>query len=213
MPQRLLIVDDELFVRELLQEMCASLGYDACKVGDRSQLEAALARYDFAAAIVDLRLTDCHGLELIAYLREKAPDLAIILMTGYPTCDDLIAAMRLGVGDCIVKPFRRREIESIVKRACADTARRTEIRSLRERVAELEVKAAGSARKNARRLVMSRRDEAVDSASGALGFINSRLTAAGEIGSLSRGKDAGHESDQQEHDSRSALPPYASSEA
>jgi DNA-binding NtrC family response regulator len=214
MSKRLLIVDDELFVRELLQEMCSGLGYDACTAGSKSQLEALLTRYDFSAAIVDLRLADCLGLELIALLRDKAPDLAIILMTGYPNSDDLIAAMRLGVGDCIIKPFRRREIEGIIARACADTTRRSEIRSLRERVAELETRVAGSARKSSRRLVISSRSEIADGALGPLEFIEKGLSDdQGALSSLSMTEDSGPMTDNQKRRIRRASPPYASSEA
>ncbi len=162
MNERLLIVDDELFVRELLQEMCSNLGYTVATIGSRSELPGMLATGDFDAAIVDQRLGDCRGTDLISVLREMEPDLSIVLMTGYPSTDDLIAAMRLGVRDCIVKPFRLREIESTIARACAETRRKSEIRGLRERVAELEAK---HSRKPARRLVMQRIPEIVDTKS------------------------------------------------
>lgn len=171
MNKRLLIVDDELFVRELLQEMCTNLGYTAAAIGSQNELPDTLETGRFDAAIVDLKLNDGRGIDLIAALREMAPDLSIVLMTGYPSADDLIAAMRLGVIDCIVKPFRLREIEGTIARACAETLRKSEIRSLRERVAELEAK---SSRKSSRRLVMQREEEIAISSSP-LDFVSRSL--------------------------------------
>lgn len=171
MLERLLIVDDELFVRELLQEMCSSLGYEVSTTGCADNLAGLLAQHEFNAALVDLRMADCHGLEVIRRLQEQAPDLSVIVMTGQPDIDDVIAAMRLGVLDCIVKPFRRREIADTLARACADSRRRNEIRALRERVTELEAKAAGSARRNSRRLVIPRKSELIGTSVNELEFM------------------------------------------
>ncbi len=206
MNERVLIVDDELFVRELLQEMCGNLGYSAATIGSRNELAGILATGDFDAAIVDLRLRDCHGTDLISALREMEPDLSIILMTGYPSTDDLIAAMRLGVCDCIVKPFRLREIEGTIARACAETRRKAEIRGLRERVAELEAK---HSRRPARRLVMQRVQEIVDT-DEALEFVSGGLNSeARELSTLSVGDDSRLNSGKQQQNSNAQSSPYA----
>ena len=187
MNKRLLIVDDELFVCELLQEMCANLGYSVAAIGSRNELPGTLETGEFDAAIVDLRLNDCRGIDLITALREMAPDLSIVLMTGYPTTDDLIAAMRLGVLDCIVKPFRLREIEGTIARACTETSRKSEIRSLRERVSELEAK---SSRRPSRRIVMQREEE-IAIASSPLEFVNRSMeNQSGESGRQKRNSNA-----------------------
>lgn len=187
MKKRLLIVDDELFVRELLLEMCSNLGYSVVAIGSRNELPGTLETGRFDAAIVDLKLNDCRGIDLITALREMAPDLSIVLMTGYPSTDDLIAAMRLGVLDCIVKPFRLREIEGTIARACTETGRKSEVRDLRERVAELEAK---TSRKPSRRLVMQREEE-VALSSTALGFVNDCMeNRCSESGSQKRSSNA-----------------------
>ncbi len=206
MNERVLIVDDELFVRELLQEMCGNLGYAAATIGSRNELAGILATGDFDAAIVDLRLKDCHGTDLISAMREMEPDLSIILMTGYPSTDDLIAAMRLGVRDCIVKPFRLREIEGTIARACAETRRKSEIRGLRERVAELEAK---HSRRPARRLVMQRVQDISDGNEG-LEYVNSGLIGeAHELSALAVGDDSRTSSGKQQQNSNARTLPYA----
>ncbi len=206
MNERILIVDDELFVRELLQEMCGNLGYSSATIGSRSELAGILATGDFSAAIVDLRLKDCHGTDLISTLREMEPDLSIILMTGYPSTDDLIAAMRMGVSDCIVKPFRLREIEGTIARACAETCRKSEIRGLRERVSELEAK---HSRRPARRLVMQREQEMIDT-NETLEYVNRGLNGeARELSALSVGDDSRSDTGKQQHNSVTQSSPYA----
>lgn len=161
MPGKLLVVDDEAFVRELMQEMCSHLGYSVCAASSSSELAKLMETEDFDAAIVDLHMRDCHGLDVVRLIKDRCPDLSVVLMTGHATLDDLIAAMRLGIYDCMLKPFRAREIKTIISGACADTKRKGEIRGLRERLAEFEAKAAGTARRNSRRLVLaSQRDSA-----------------------------------------------------
>ncbi|MGB5106301.1 MAG: response regulator [Candidatus Zixiibacteriota bacterium] len=155
MAGKLLVVDDEAFVRELMQEMCSQLGYSVCTAATSAELPELIESEDFDAAIVDLHLRDCHGLDIVKLIKDRSPDLSVVLMTGNAALDDLIAAMRLGIYDCILKPFRVREIKTIISGACADTGRKAEIRGLRERLAEFEAKAAGTARRNSRRLVMN----------------------------------------------------------
>lgn len=195
MSERLLIIDDELFVRELLQEMCNSLGYEATATEGVADLASLLARFEFSAALVDLKRGDSRGLEAIRFLREQAPDLAVVAMTGQPTVDDLIAAMRLGAFDFVVKPFRRREIADTLTRACANSRRNDEIRALRERVTELEAKVAGSAARPSRKLVIPRKRELARASAPGLEFMQSisesspedvnSLSAAGGSGSVS----------------------------
>ncbi len=205
MNERVLIVDDELFVRELLQEMCGNLGYSVAAIGSRSELPGILATGEFSAAIVDLRLKDCHGTDLISTLREMEPDLSIILMTGYPSTDDLIAAMRMGVSDCVVKPFRLREIEGTIARACAETRRKSEIRGLRERVTELE---ARHSRRPARRLVMQRVQE-IDDSHETLEFVSSGLNGeTHELSALAVGDDSRANSGKQKHNPVNQSSPY-----
>jgi DNA-binding NtrC family response regulator len=173
MSERLLIVDDELFVRELLQEMCNSLGYEVSTSGCANNLAGLMAQHEFSAALVDLKPSDCRGLAVIRQLQDLTPDLPVVVMTGQPNIDDLIAAMRLGALDCVVKPFRRREIADILARACADSRRRNQIRALRERVAELEARAPGAERRSSRRLVIPRKRDLVETTGAALEFMES----------------------------------------
>ena len=160
MPGKLLVVDDEAFVRELMQEMCAHLGYAVCAASSSTELSQLMETEDFDAAIVDLHMRDCHGLDVVRLIKDRSPDLSVVLMTGHATVDDVIDAMRLGIYDCMLKPFRAREIKTIISGACADTQRKAEIRGLREKLAEFEAKAAGTARRNSRRLVMAGHREA-----------------------------------------------------
>ena len=155
MPGKLLVVDDEALVRELIQEMCSQFGYSVRAAASAREMSVLIESEDYDAAIVDLHMRDCSGLELVKSLKDRCPDLAVVLMTGHATLDDFIAALRLGIYDCILKPFRVREIKSIIAGACADTARKGEIRGLRERLTEYEAKAAGTAKRNSRRLVIS----------------------------------------------------------
>jgi DNA-binding response OmpR family regulator len=142
MESRLLVVDDELFVRELLAEYFTKLGYHVRTTGSAAEALEAVRTEDFNAALIDLRMPGVKGNELISGVREVNDDLSIIIMTGYPTVDTAVGALRAGASDYIVKPFRLKELDVVVGRAVAAQQHRYEIKQLRERVAELETRVA-----------------------------------------------------------------------
>lgn len=171
MTNRLLIVDDELFIRELLHEMCTNLGYEVHVAGSLTETKTLINIHDFDAAVVDLRLAETSGLEVVKAIKDRNPDVSVVMMTGYPTVDTILEGMRLGITDCIVKPFRLREIAKTIADACMETQRRVEIRGLRERVAALEAR-TGSTRSSRRRVVIRQPAEQVTAEESATRYIN-----------------------------------------
>ncbi|BDU76160.1 response regulator [Mesoterricola sediminis] len=114
-----LIVDDEEDFRELLVDALASLGY---RVFGAETAEAALAGWEGwkpAVVVTDQNMPGGKsGLELLAYLRERAPAVPCILMTGYASEELARKAQRLGVFDFLRKPFKLTDFETSLARAC-----------------------------------------------------------------------------------------------
>jgi CheY-like chemotaxis protein len=118
---RVLIVDDEEAVRNLLARFLARRGY-SCEVADG--IQTAQAR--LLAGPYDVLLTDKNmpylgagnegGLELIRWAHQHKPDLAIIVMTGYPTLDSALEALKLGAFDYLVKPLDLSAVQQKVER-------------------------------------------------------------------------------------------------
>jgi len=142
MESKLLVVDDEVFVRELLAEYFTKLNYQVRTAGSAAEALRHVGTDSFHAALIDLRMPDAGGIDVLRAVKKTADDLSIIIMTGYPTVDSAIGAMRAGAYDYVVKPFRLKELDDIVTKAVAEQRHRAEITQLRERVTELETRVA-----------------------------------------------------------------------
>jgi DNA-binding NtrC family response regulator len=136
--EKVLVVDDELFVRELLEEYFTKLKFtvDVAESG-----EAALEMVEenhYNVALIDLKMTGLDGLETLKQIRGLDSNVVVVLMTGYPTVESSIDALRAGAFDYIVKPFRLNELRDIVTAAIKEYDFRREITLLKEKVRMLE---------------------------------------------------------------------------
>lgn len=136
--EKVLVVDDELFVRELLNEYFSKLKFtvDVAESG-----EAALelvAENHYNVALIDLKMTGLDGLETLKKIHELDRDVVVILMTGYPTVESSIDALRAGAYDYIVKPFRLNELKDVITGAIKEFEVRREITVLKDKVRTLE---------------------------------------------------------------------------
>jgi signal transduction histidine kinase/FixJ family two-component response regulator len=136
-PARLLVVDDEATVTDLLQEFLASLGYE---IEVAASGDAAVARIpEFRPDIVlsDLNMSGRTGLDVMRFAHQNDTETVVILITGETTTAVAIDAMRQGAYDYIIKPFELDDVQGSVERALA-TRRLRAIN--RELVAELSRK-------------------------------------------------------------------------
>lgn len=141
--EKVLVVDDELFVRELLNEYFSKLKFtvDVAESGEAS-LEL-VAENHYNVALIDLKMTGLDGLETLKKIRELDRDVVVILMTGYPTVESSIDALRAGAYDYIVKPFRLNELKDVITGAIKEFEVRREITVLKEKVRVLEASIHG----------------------------------------------------------------------
>jgi excisionase family DNA binding protein len=119
---RILVVDDEASIRELLTRTLALTEYDVEAVADGGTgLERLrLASYDLL--IADLRMPGMDGLTLIREARRLHPGLRVIIITGYSTESSAIEAVNLSVVGYLVKPFRVPQVLSAVARALGESS-------------------------------------------------------------------------------------------
>lgn len=118
--RRVLVVDDEESIRELLIRTLALAEYEVEAVADA---RAALERLRFDGCdllIADLRMPDMDGLSLIREARRLQPSLPVIIITGYSSEASAIQAVNLGVVGYLVKPFRIPQVLSAVARALGE---------------------------------------------------------------------------------------------
>jgi DNA-binding NtrC family response regulator len=114
---RVLLVDDEQSFRDITSEELSHIGYslDAC----RTLVEARefLSRKTFDVVLLDLRLPDGNGLDLLAELHTSRPATQVVVLTAFGTVEDAIRAMKHGAFDFLMKPCRFGEIEAVLAKA------------------------------------------------------------------------------------------------
>lgn len=106
----ILIVDDELGIRESLN-LILSDHYDLILVDSGTQaLEIIDNCKDLGLVLMDIKMPQVNGLEILASIKEKRPDLKVVIITGYKSIETASEATSLGASGYIVKPFRADEI-------------------------------------------------------------------------------------------------------
>jgi DNA-binding NtrC family response regulator len=133
-----LVVDDDQTVLELLSDYLEEKDYNIETAKSGEEALGRMSRKEIDIALVDIKLPGMDGLETIEKLAEIDHDLVTILMTGFPTIDSSVKAIRLGASDYILKPFRLDEVRRSVAMAIKERETRREMKNLKVRVCELE---------------------------------------------------------------------------
>jgi DNA-binding NtrC family response regulator len=136
--ESILVVDDDEFMLELLNESLTDAGYAVVTAKNGKDALAVLNHQDLHIALLDLSLPDMQGMDLVAHVTNASPDAQIIIMTGYPTIESVIESLREGAQDYIVKPFKVPGVLATVSRSLKNQKLQTEVRELRRRVRDLE---------------------------------------------------------------------------
>ena len=134
---RLLIVDDELSVRDSLAKWFHEEGYEVGIAEDANNALTRLAEGRWDAALLDIKMHGIDGIELQRRIHEIDPELIVIMMTGYASVETAVAALKNGAYDYVTKPLDPDEIAHLVKKALAHRRTEQENVRLRETVAEV----------------------------------------------------------------------------
>ncbi len=116
-PPALLVADDDPVALDLLAEVLSGEGYHVRAAGGGGECLALASAEPFDLALVDLRMPDLGGLELVKRLADVQPGLPVVILTAFATMDTAIEAIREGAYDYLSKPFRMEEIKLVVSRA------------------------------------------------------------------------------------------------
>lgn len=114
---RILITDDQAAIRDDLSEYLSDLGYAVDTVSDAGSTLLSVADTEYNVLLLDHMLLDNTGLDILPAVLTTCPTLSVVVMTGYPTVDLIISAVRRGACDVVVKPFALKELSAAVARA------------------------------------------------------------------------------------------------
>ncbi len=117
MPKHILVVDDERLIRWSLCERLTEEGYVCVAAEDGARARKEVEAQAFDLALLDLRLPDVEGTDLIEEILASRPELPVIMITAYSSVDTAVTAMKLGACDYISKPFDMDQIVASVRNA------------------------------------------------------------------------------------------------
>jgi len=132
----LLIVDDELSVRDSLGKWFREEGYDTSVAESAHAALGRMAEHHFDLALVDIKMPGTDGIELLHRIHEVDPEMVVIIMTGYASVETAVAALKDGAYDYVSKPFDPDDIAHTVHNALAHKRSDQENLRLREAVAK-----------------------------------------------------------------------------
>jgi two-component system NtrC family response regulator len=115
--ERILIVEDEDLMRELLTKILAGENYRIYQASSGEEALKLLQDQTLDLVLTDLRLKGMNGLQLLSEVRTLDPEIVVIVMTAYASVETAVEAMRKGAYDYITKPFINEEIRVMLRRA------------------------------------------------------------------------------------------------
>ena len=113
----LLLVDDDRHVLSSMAEWLREQGYKTDTAGGVADAKGAIDRKTYDLALVDIRLGDGDGFDLLTHCRRSRPEMAVIMLTGYGSVESAVEAIRLGAFDFLTKPLIDEELEMAIQRA------------------------------------------------------------------------------------------------
>ncbi|HEX7478306.1 MAG TPA: HD domain-containing phosphohydrolase [Polyangiales bacterium] len=113
---RILVVDDEEVIRDILADFLAMEGFEVRTAADGGAALVELSKGRFDLVLSDLKMPNMGGIELLESIAQHSPQLVTIIMTGFGTVETAIDAMKRGAYDYIMKPFKMEEVVHTVRR-------------------------------------------------------------------------------------------------
>jgi DNA-binding NtrC family response regulator len=117
MSEKILVVEDEEEMRQVLSRFLTRLGYEVRTAGSGEEGWKAIEETMFDLVLSDMAMDDLNGLELLERVRSTDATLPFIIITGVGTIETAVEAIKLGAFHYITKPFKQRDIEILIKRA------------------------------------------------------------------------------------------------
>lgn len=135
---RILIVDDEEAMRESLSAWLSKEGYQTTSADSGPRALSLLKDEDFDLLLIDMKMPEMDGLELLGLVRSQYPQIMVILITAYGSIESAVEAMKAGASDYLLKPFDPEQLILLLEKVFKHQAVLEENSMLRERLAERE---------------------------------------------------------------------------
>ena len=112
---RILIIDDDENIRKVLKTILEDEGYDVESVDTAKKAIERTRRKFYNLALIDIRLPDMEGIELLTKMKNTTPKIRKLIITGYPTLQNAVEAVNRGADAYIMKPFEMEKVLEEIK--------------------------------------------------------------------------------------------------
>ncbi len=134
MSRNVLIIEDERAIREELADFLREEGFSCVLAATGQEGIALIEERDFEAVLLDIRLPDMTGIEVLQRLRSLTPETHVLMMTAHPSVDTVVSALRLGAVDYVTKPLILEELLLKIRRLIEFRAQQMEIQWYRHQL-------------------------------------------------------------------------------
>ena len=118
--RKILLVEDEMVVREALRDWLIEDGYVVDVAEDGEEALEKIKKEEFGVIVLDLRLPGIDGLQVFEEAKELKPETKGVIITAYPSKETREKAQRLGLLDYLAKPFKAKDVEKIISGALGE---------------------------------------------------------------------------------------------
>ena len=144
MAGKILIVDDEPFNLDLLEQELGDLGYTVGRAGDGAQALVQVDKIDPELVLLDYRMPDMNGIEVLHAMRKSKPGLPIVIITAHGSIELAVEAIKAGADDFITKPFDPEHLALVVDKSLERSRLRSEVEFLAAELGERHRLIAGT---------------------------------------------------------------------
>ena len=129
--EKILIIDDEAFIRENVSRILSEEGYQVCQASNTREASDQVASGEIDLALLDLNLGSENGIDVLKILKELDPELLVIIITGFGSVESAVDALKMGAFHYMKKPFKADALRVIVKLALQTQTLKREVRNLK----------------------------------------------------------------------------------
>jgi len=112
---RVIVIDDDTAIRDLLETVLTRDGFEVTTLDDPTRADAEIRAGRFHLCLLDIMMPGQDGIETLRKIRKIDKDLAVVMVTGYPSLDSAVQSMKLDALDYLRKPFTVEELRAVVE--------------------------------------------------------------------------------------------------
>ena len=136
MPSRLLLIDDDINLCQVISYQLKKMGYEVDVANSGSEGLKAYKKGSYDIVLTDIQMPDISGIQVLQEIRKQNKEVVIILITAYGSVENALEACRMGADDYITKPFGQEQLLFVIEKAVRLRKLQTENRSLREELSQ-----------------------------------------------------------------------------